>query len=193
VWTYNGPEMAIDVFKNPPKISKMPHKLSEEKKVSNTIGAFHLKHLDTLAYLLKSTFLWTDMESNPTLHRVHPDETDRLSTGEAFGEVWWFYEEPPLSYETRIPLEEYFKPCKTVWSLKASFKLHIINSLLIRYVGDGDDLPSILRTGGFKPIVNYDGSNDRLQGWEGNTNWQFLKKSGLVRSVFNIHVYQESS
>jgi len=189
-WDYMGPDLELDVYKTPPRVNRVSDKIQTDScfKLSNAISAFHLNSLETLAYMVKQTYVWADSTLYPSLLHMRPEPTS-VSTGGGWGQIQWFYEENPVT-PGRIPLDDYYEPCHTIWNLNANGELQVTNSFLIRYVGEGNDLPTMLRDGAFKTIVTCDATGDVVKGWEGVPNWHFLKKAGPVRSVFNLHVFQ---
>jgi len=192
-WEYLGPNLELDVYKNPPHVNRVSNKIRTDAsfKVSSTMSALQLNYLDTLAYMVKRIDVWTDSTLYPSLLHVRPEPTSTTSGG-GWGQLQWFYEENPVT-PGRIPLDEYYESCHSMWDLYANGELQVTNSFLIRYVGEGNDLPTILRDGAFKTIVTCDSTEDTIQGWESVPNWHFLKKAGPVRSVFNLHVFQPAA
>jgi len=103
--------------------------------------------------------------------------------------IWWYLVDPstrPGSYP--IDLCEEHKAVSV--QLGESQPLENFDSLFIRYIDDGDDVPTQLRDPAAVPDVVLSYTSDRVRGWESmNTSpWQSLE--GLVRSAYTVTLYQ---
>jgi len=115
---------------------------------------------------------------------VQPSPGSTSTSGNEWTAFWWSVVDPS-TMEGSYPIGSLEK-VEAAFDLESSTDLVFIDSMFIRYVGDGDDIPCHVRYG--EPVQIYLSDSDVIRGWEGIWPYQPLK--GNVRSMFNINMYQ---
>ena len=190
---FTDDDTRVDIFRRLPRVRSTTWDSGENRRILNAISPFTVKSRRTLAYLVKQVYVQTESPTTPSLSKAWPEETDfiEFQGDNAASKASWWYIGDEDTLEGAYPFKKYRRPCITLWDVPDE-PTQIFTSVFIRYLGNGKDVPRIFRER-VEPTVEYDGEEDVLLGWESHRlsgNWPWLHREGLVRSLYNINVYE---
>jgi len=157
---------------------------------THTLCPGQLAAADKLSYYIAWMRFISADPSYPSLVSGSPEPTQVFEGDPRSLEAIWWYLVDPSTRPGSYPIDMCEEDKAVSVQLGESQPLENFDSLFIRYIGDGDDVPTQLRDPGAVPDVVLSDTGDRVRGWESMNTWPWQSLEGLVRSAYTVTLYQ---